>query len=48
MYINYNRYSTDSDKIAYIELKLAVGKRASNLINGYRKDSLYTLTSFID
>jgi len=34
--------------MAYIELKLVVEKRASNLINGYRKDSLYILISFIN
>jgi len=48
MHVNHDRYSTDGDKIAYAELKLAVGRKASNLMNRYRKDGLYTLTSFID
>lgn len=48
MHVNHDRYPTDGDKIAYAELKLAVGKKASNLMNRYRKDGLCTLTSFID
>ncbi len=48
MHVNHDRYPTDGDKIAYAELKLAVGRKASNLMNRYRKDGLCTLTSFVD
>ena len=48
MHVNYNRYSTDREKIAYAKSCLTIGKKAHNFMNWYRTESLCFLTSFAD
>ena len=48
MHVNHDRYPTENEKITYAESRLTIGKKAHNLMNRYRKDSLCALTSLKD
>ena len=43
---NEDRFPTDAHKIFYAESRLALGKRADNLIRAYRTNKVCNLTSF--
>ena len=48
MSVNHDRYLIDRVKIAYVEFRLIIKKKAHNFVNQYRVNNLCIFINFLD